>query len=193
MIGQPDVITLYPKGVPSVRLSRNALSDLGAKLATEAKEKEVIAVELAYHNESFMLAAVVSADGPRKVVEAFESHLGSFKPGDIVLDVRKLEPVSLGSSHYIYTDKTFPVFVEDIRKRNMQYHLSEVDHSRRSSRLGGTEGVHSGEQRQQQWYILSAEGKLDILKLISADEMVGDRCDLATLAGLNDNESETTF
>ena len=41
----------------------------------------------------------------RANVEAFESYLGKFKAGDMVLDVRKLEPVSLGSSHYIYTDK----------------------------------------------------------------------------------------
>ena len=68
-------------------------------------------------------------------------------------------------------------------KRNMQNFLTEVDHSRRSSRLGETTGIHSGRQRQQQWYVLSAQGKLDVLKLISADEMVGDRRDLATLAG----------
>ena len=76
----------------------------------------------------------------------------------------------------------FPIFIEDIRKRNMQNHLTEVDHSRRSSRVAETSGVYSGQQRQQQWYVLSAQGKLDVLKLISADEMVGDRRDLATLA-----------
>ena len=54
-------------------------------------------------------------------------------------------------------------------------------HSRRSSRVAETPGVYSGHQRQQQWYVLSAQGKLDVLKLISADEMVGDRRDLATL------------
>ena len=64
----------------------------------------------------------------------------------------------------------------------MQDYLSEVDLSRRSSRLGEAQGAHSGQQRQQQWYVLSAEGKLDVLKLISADEMVEDRRDLASLA-----------
>ena len=186
LIGEPVVIDLHPKGTPSVRLSRNALSELGAKLAAEVEPAEVIAVELAFQNESFMLAAVISESGPRTVAEDFESYLGKFKAGDAVLDVRKLEPVSLGSSHYIYTDKTFPVFVEDIRKRMMQDYLEEVDHSRRSSRLAQTSGVHSGEQRQQQWYVLSAQGKLDVLKLISAEEMVGDRRDLATLAGASD-------
>ena len=186
LIGEPVVIDLHPKGVRSVRLTRNALSELGAKLAAEVKVGEVIAVELAFQNESFMLGAVVSESGPRKVADDFESELGKFKSGDMVLDVRKLEPVSLGSSHYIYTDKTFPVFVEDIRKRKMEDYLEEVNHSKRSSRLAETEGVHSGQQRQQQWYVLSSQGKLDVLKLISADEMMGDRCDLATLAGASE-------
>ena len=61
----------------------------------------------------------------------------------------------------------------------MQDYLEEVDHSRRSPRVAQT----SGQQHQQQWYVLSSEGKLDVLKLISAEEMVGDRRDLATLAG----------
>ena len=102
MIGEPVVIDLHPKGTPSVRLSRNALSELGAKLAAEVEPAEVIAVELAFQNESFMLAAVISESGPRTVAEDFESYLGKFKAGDVVLDVRKLEPVSLGSAHYIY-------------------------------------------------------------------------------------------
>ena len=179
------MIDLHPKGVRSVRLGRNALSELGANLAAQVKPTEIIAVELAFHNESFMLGEVVSKDGPRTVAEDFESALGQFKVGDKVLDVRKLEPVSLGSSHYVYTDKNFPVFIEDIRKRKMQDYLTKADHSRRSSRLGETVGAHSGQQRQQQWYVLSAEGKLDVLKLVSANEMVRDRRDLATLAGAN--------
>ena len=64
----------------------------------------------------------------------------------------------------------------------MQLHLTAVDHSRRSSRVAETEGEYSGQQRQKQWHVLSAEGKLAVLKLISADELVGDRRDLATLA-----------
>ena len=156
LVGVPEVIDLRPKGQASVRLGRNALSDLGVKLASEAKPQEVIAVELSYESEPFMLAAVLSESGPRKVTEAFESDLGQFKAGDMVLDVQKLEPVTLGSSHYIYTEKRFPIFIEDIRKRNMQNHLTEVDHSRRSSRVAETPGVYSGQQRQQQWYVLSA-------------------------------------
>ena len=65
-------------------------------------------MELAYESEPFMLAEVVSTNGPRKVTEAFESFLGQFKVGDMVLDVRKLEPVSLGSSHYILQIRHFP-------------------------------------------------------------------------------------
>ena len=41
----------------------------------------------------------------------------------------------MGSSMYEFTEKQFPVFVEDVRKRNMHDHLEELDTSRRSSRL----------------------------------------------------------
>ena len=75
-VGLPEVIDLHPKGKASVRLGRNALNDLGVKLASEAKPQEVVAVELAFESEPFMLAAVLSENGPRKVVEAFESYLG---------------------------------------------------------------------------------------------------------------------
>ena len=60
----------------------------------------------------------------------------------------------------------------------MNLHLTEVDLSRRSARV-----AQSGSGETEKWYVLSAEGKLDILKLISADEAVVDRRDLATLSG----------
>ena len=72
---------------------------------------------------------------PYRVTEDFESYLGQFNAGDMVLKVRKMEPLSPGSSHFEFPDKVFPVFVEDIRKRNMQLHLAAVDHSRRSARV----------------------------------------------------------
>ena len=67
IVGLPETIMLQPKAGASVRLSRNALSDLGVKLASEVAYKEIIAVELAYGNESFMLGAVLSESGPRTV------------------------------------------------------------------------------------------------------------------------------
>ena len=78
-VGLPETIMLQPKAGASVRLSRNALSDLGVKLASEVAYKEIIAVELAYGNESFMLGAVLSESGPRTVTTPFESFLGQFK------------------------------------------------------------------------------------------------------------------
>ena len=179
-VGRTEVIQLRPKESASVRISRNALNELGRKLASEAEIGELIAVELAYDSEPFMIGEKLA--DPYRVTEDFESFLGQFKTGDVVVKVRKMEPLSPGSSHFEFTDKVFPVFVEDIRKRNMQLHLTAVDHSRRSSRIAETEGAYSGQQRQKQWHVLSAEGKLDVLKLISADELVGDRRDLSTIA-----------
>ena len=179
-VGQTEVIQLRPKESASVRIGRNALNELGKKLASEAELGEIIAVELAFDSEPFMMGEKLSE--PYRVTEDFESYLGQFKTGDMVVKVRKMEPLSPGSSHFEHTDKVFPVFAEDIRKRNMQLHLTAVDHSRRSARVAETDGVYSGQQRQKQWHVLSAEGKLAVLKLISADELVGDRRDLATLA-----------
>ena len=179
-VGQTEVIQLRPKESASVRIGRNALNELGKKLASEAELGEIIAVELAFDSEPFMMGEKLSE--PYQVTEDFESYLGQFKTGDMVVKVRKMEPLSPGSSHFEHTDKVFPVFAEDIRKRNMQLHLTAVDHSRRSARVAETDGVYSGQQRQKQWHVLSAEGKLAVLKLISADELVGDRRDLATLA-----------
>jgi len=175
-VGPAEVITLHPKEKASIRLGRHALSDLGVKLAGEAKEHELLAVELSYANEAFMLCEVVSTAGVYRIEKDFESNLGNFKSGDMVLDVRKLEPVSAGSSHYEYTEKVFPIFVEDIRKRRMAEHLCEADLSRRSTRIAGSSG-------EKKIYVLSAAGKSTILKLISAEDSVFDRRDLAPLAG----------
>ena len=41
--------------------------------------------------------------------------MGTLKPGDHVVEVRKLEPVHSGSSRFTLTSKVFPVFIEDIR------------------------------------------------------------------------------
>ena len=76
-------------------------------------------MELSQGNESFMLCEVQNANGPRILTAHEESYLGRFEIGDEVLDVRKFEPTSLGSSMFELSDKVFPVFVEDIRKRNM--------------------------------------------------------------------------
>lgn len=128
-----------------------------------------------------MLGEVQNSSGPYKIVAAMESYMGRFEVGDMVLDVRKLEPTSVGSSMYEFSDKTFPVFVEDIRKRNMQHHLEKVDTSRRSSRVASNNSAASSSisaPSQRDVYVLSAKGKEDLLKLTACDSCVGDRRDL---------------
>ena len=101
---------------------------------------------------------VLNSSGPRTIDVLLESNMGRFEPGDIVLDILKMEPTSVGGSIYEFTDKQFPIFVEDIRKRNMQDHLEELDTSRCSAR------VATGCVRKWQ---LSADGNSDILRLLS--------------------------
>lgn len=180
LLGPVELIQLQLEHGRSVRLTRDALSDLGKSLAREVQRGEIIGIELAGGNESFMLGKVVSSKS--YVVETgFESYMGRFEPGDEVLDVQKLEPTSLGSSMYEFTEKQFPVFVEDIRKRNMQHHLERLDLSRRSARIASS-ASSSNEPSQREVYVLSVEGKQDMLKLTAADVLVGDRRNLRALA-----------
>lgn len=177
LLGPAETITLQPNGGRSVRLTRNALAELGVTLAEEVQFKEIIGIELTGANESFMLGEVLNENGPRVVDSSFESYMGKFVPGDKILDVRKLEPTSAGSSMYEYSDKRFPIFVEDVRKRNMQQHLEKMNLDRRSRRLA--EGATSSDAAsQREIYQLSAKGKSDLLKLIASDSQINDRRDL---------------
>lgn len=87
-------------GGRSVRLTRNALSDAGVVFSREVCCKEVIGIKLSGANESFMLCEVLSESGPYEITTAHESYMGRFEPGDMVLDVRKVEPTSAGRSVY---------------------------------------------------------------------------------------------
>lgn len=181
LLGPVETIKLEPDGGRSVRLTRNSLSELGAALAREVRYGEVIGVELDGLNESFMLGQVMSESGPYIIQTELESYMGLFKPGDCVIDVKKLEPISMGSSMFETTDKIFPVFVEDIRKRNMQNELEKVDLSRRSVRVASnTSGSAAASQREI--FTLSANGKAAILQLTASFDDLADRRDLNRLA-----------
>ena len=179
LLGPVEIITLEPDGGRSVRLTRNALSELGIALSKEVCHQEIVGVELTGANESFMLGEVQNEFGPYTIERVQESYMGRFEPGDTVLDVRKLEPTSVGGSMYEFTDKVFPIFVEDIRKRNMQTHLTLVDTSRRSARVAGSTSINAASQRKM--FTLSPEGKTALLKLTAADSEVGDRCEIRHL------------
>ena len=180
LLGPTETVTLEPDGGRSVRLTRNALSDAGVLLSREVCSGEIIGVELTGMNESFMLAEVLSPSGPYAITTASESVMGLLQPGDLVLDIRKLEPTSLGSSMYEVTEKQFPIFIEDIRKRNMQNELSETDTSRRSERVA--DGAAADAPSQRKLYKLSPQGKADLLKLTAGMSEIGDRREIRQLA-----------
>lgn len=129
-MGPLETIQLFPKGGCRVRLTRNALKDLGASLVKEVNEKEIIGVEFSDCNGCFVLGKVLNPLGPRTLSSTFESFIGKFIPGDVVLDVRRLESASLVSSMKEFTYKDFPFFVEDVRKRNMQDCLEKLNLAR---------------------------------------------------------------
>jgi hypothetical protein len=47
-------------------------------------------------------------------IEHTQSCMGRNEPGDRVIQVRKFEPTQLGSNLFRFTQKEFPVFIEDV-------------------------------------------------------------------------------
>ena len=46
----------------------------------------------------------------------FTSYMGQIMPGDEVIDVQMLEPITPGSCTFVKSSSCFPVFAEDVRK-----------------------------------------------------------------------------
>ena len=46
----------------------------------------------------------------------FTSYMGQIMPGDEVIDVQMLEPITPGSCTLMKSSRCFPVFAEDVRK-----------------------------------------------------------------------------
>ena len=96
------------------RQTRSALQDQGERLSAGVTLGQVIAVELTFESEVFMLGVVTKTK--YTIDSQYESeYMGTLMPGDHVVEVRKFEPVQSGSSRFTLTSKVFPVFIEDIR------------------------------------------------------------------------------
>ena len=87
----------------------------------------------------------------------------------------ELEPTSVGGSIYEFTDNKFPVFVEDVRKRNMQAHLEELDTDITALLAYRRAATSSDAPSQRKMFTLSPAGKAALLKLTADDAEVGDR------------------
>ena len=49
----------------------------------------------------------------------FTSYMGQIMPGDEVIDVQILEPITPGSCTFMKSSRCLPVFAEDVRKTGM--------------------------------------------------------------------------
>ena len=96
------------------RQTRSALQDQGERMAAAVKLGQVIAVELTFESEVFMLG-VVTREKYTIERQYLSEYMGTLKPGDHVVEVRKFEPVQSGSSRFTLTSDLFPDFIEDIR------------------------------------------------------------------------------
>ena len=92
--------------------TRNALKKRGAEISEAVRDGDIIAVEVDDVNEPWMLGRAVIKDracGPRVAAEhkpESETWMGKIEPGDHIIDVIKLEPISPGSRLFKYPDKT---------------------------------------------------------------------------------------
>jgi hypothetical protein len=92
--------------------------------AHEIKAGELISVETDSRSEPFFIGeavALTSATDPctYTIESDFEGEFGPMAKGDWVLNFNKYEPCALGSPFYTRTAKVFPVYVENIRLRNV--------------------------------------------------------------------------
>ena len=111
--------------------TRTHLGRQGTGIAEDLAIGDHIIVELEDScHDSFMIG-VVHRIVYDHVGRDSVSWMGTAKSGDRLVGVRKLEPTKSGSSIFVQSSKTFPVFVEDIRmKVDMQ---STVARSTRSA------------------------------------------------------------
>ena len=73
----------------------------------------MVCVELAHERQPWCLGIVEREI--YTVEKDSTSWMGELKIGDRVIDIRKLEPTPPGADIFNKTDRTFPVFIEDIR------------------------------------------------------------------------------
>ena len=129
-------------------------------MGLEVQLNEIVASELEYvPTEQFMLGKVVRTHYINQ--EERRDWMGEWKKGDHAFDVLKYEPVSVGSSHYILTDKVISVFTDDIRVRSVE--LSDV--AIRRSRRGVINSVVT--RRTDDQFVLEADKKMKILSKLS--------------------------
>jgi hypothetical protein len=124
IVGTPTDVRLSPASDPAPRITRNLLAKRGAELCKEVGDGEFIAAELDSENEAWMLCMV---RGRTYVVDKdFTSTIGQhsfdFRCNDTVIDVQKLEPIAPGSRIFQKVEKTFPLFVEDVRVTRIVLH-----------------------------------------------------------------------
>ena len=118
---------------PFFEVENKNLSETGRKLASESKFGEYIVVETTDPSERFFICKNNSGTGDEScgagpyTVEPgrgdyatpIDSINGFFLPGDEVIDVEKLEPLTPGSLTHVETDKCFPVHTTAVRVINL--------------------------------------------------------------------------
>ena len=129
--GKPWVVILKPKAYVSLRETPERAGEFGIKLGGDAKKGDIVCVEVKEQNEPWILGRVVGDLGSYELKTPTDTPYTVLVPGDIVVEIQKLEPVNPGTKVFDVTNKVFPVRAKDIRLGKVEVKHLEV---RRSGR-----------------------------------------------------------
>eukprot|EP00732_Lithocolla_globosa_P000920 Lithocolla_globosa_v1_NODE_366_length_4288_cov_54.588944.p1 type:complete len:700 gc:universal NODE_366_length_4288_cov_54.588944:3111-1012(-) len=110
IVGEPKEVVLSQASDLAVR-TRSSLKRVELEIA-QIKSDNIFAVALDSQNEPWMLCAATAK--ARKVKEDFSESGVRYIKNDLIIDVRKLEPINPGSMIFEKTDKQFIVFAADV-------------------------------------------------------------------------------
>jgi hypothetical protein len=109
---------LLPSASVTQLLTRSYLANKGKALGLQVKVGNVIFVELTHENEKYMLGVVTKAHYKHSGQDIEVPYTGTIKARHDLVDVRKFEPMRVGSTVFKLcqqAEKHFPVFTDDTR------------------------------------------------------------------------------
>jgi len=129
--GKPWIVALKPKAHVSLRATPQRAGEFGIRLGQDTKQGDVVCVEVKEQNEPWILGRVVGDLGPCELKTPTDTPCAVLVPGDIVVEMQKLEPVNPGTKLFDVTNKVFPIRAKDMRLGKPQVKHLEVGRSGR--------------------------------------------------------------
>ena len=130
--GDPWTVCLQPKAHRRLAETPVEIAEVGLKISREAQKDAVVCVMVRQEHEPWMLGKVCGSLGSYELKSAaVDTPYATLVPGDVVLEVRKLEPINPGTKVFDVTTKVFPVRAKDVRLGKIEVEYQQVRRSRR--------------------------------------------------------------